>query len=122
MRWLKVTGMFLPWLLVLTLMAMAADKNLGISDVRHVRFQDPVRIGNNLLKAGEYEVRHTMQGEEHIMVFTSQPGKEQVKVKCNLVPLAQKADRTATTYEMNAANEKVVREMVFRGDSAKHVF
>ena len=34
MRWLKVTGMILPWLLGLTLMAMAADKNLGISDLR----------------------------------------------------------------------------------------
>jgi hypothetical protein len=114
--------MILSCLLVLTLVAMAADKNLGISDLRHIRFQDPVRIGNNLLKAGEYEVRHTMQGEEHIMVFTSQSSKDQVKVKCHLVPLAQKADQTATTYEVNAASEKVVRELVFRGDSAKHVF
>ncbi|MBZ5680280.1 MAG: hypothetical protein LAO24_09265 [Acidobacteriia bacterium] len=122
MRWLKVTGMILPWLLGLTLMAMAADKNLGISDLRHITFRDPVRIGNNLLKAGEYEVRHTMQGEEHIMVFTSESDKEQVKVKCTLVPLAKKADQSSTTYELNAANERVVRELVFRGDSAKHVF
>lgn len=29
------------------------------------------RIGDTLLPAGEYEVRHTVEGREHVMVFQS---------------------------------------------------
>ncbi|HUO25345.1 MAG TPA: hypothetical protein VMU61_06735 [Candidatus Aquilonibacter sp.] len=74
------------------------------------------------MPAGDYEVRHTMQGEEHIMVFKSLRTKEETSVKCTLVPLGHKAGQNQTVYQLNAANEKVVEELVFRGDSAKHVF
>jgi len=101
----------------------AEDKNLGISDVSRVTFVAPMRVGTTLMPAGDYLVRHTMDGQEHIMVFQPVRGKgPQVKVKCTLVPLAQKAERTETIYSLNAANERVLQELVFRGDTAKHVF
>jgi hypothetical protein len=75
-----------------------------------------------LLPAGEYVVRHTMQGEEHIMVFERASSQEEFKVKCTLVPLTQKADQDRKIYQLNATNEKVLQELVFRGDMAKHVF
>jgi hypothetical protein len=89
-----------------------------------VSFVDPVRVGDTLLPKGDYEIRHTMKGEEHIMVFrqmrTSKP--IEVSAKCTLVPLPEKASDTQTFYVMNAANERVLQELVFKGDSVKHVF
>jgi len=126
MRFLKVLGVFLcavALLSVLVSSAGAEDKNMGIRDVSRVTFVAPMRVGTSLLPAGDYLVRHTMEGQEHVMVFQPVRGKgPEAKVKCNLVALAQKAPQTETIYSMNAANERVLQELVIRGDSAKHVF
>ena len=118
MRILRFLGLLLC---VCSVMAVAADNNLGIKEENRVKFDNPVRIGSANLPAGEYVVRHTMQGEEHVMVFRRQIGNDEFKVKCTLVPLAQKAPQTQTIYEI-AGNDRIVQEMVFRGDKAKHVF
>jgi len=121
MRSLKVL-VLLTCALALVSLAMAAD-NLGIRDVSRVTFAAPMRVGTALLPAGDYMVHHVMEGQEHIMVFQPVRGKgPEVKVKCTLVPLGQKADQTQTIYTLNAANERVLQELVFRGDTAKHVF
>jgi len=122
MRSLKVLGVLLC-VLALSLIATAGESALGIHDVAQVTFVAPVRVGTALLPAGDYQVRHTMEGQEHVMVFQAVRGKSpEVKVKCTLVQLEKKADQTRTVYEMNAANERVLQELVFRGDTAKHVF
>ncbi len=121
MRSVRVLGIILV-VLALGVLAFGGEPNLGIRDVNRVTFVAPVRIGTALLPAGDYVVRHTMEGQEHVMVFQRVRGKEEFKVKCTLVPLPQKAERTATIYQMNAANERVLQELVFSGDSAKHVF
>ena len=109
-------------ILALASFAVAAN-NLGIHDTGKVVFHSPTRVGNSLLPAGEYVVRHTMEGEEHVMVFQASDHKVQdVKVKCQLVKLEKKADQTRTVYQLNAANERVLQELVFAGDTAKHVF
>ena len=57
------------------------------------------------------------------MVFQAVNHKVQdVKAKCQLVRLGKKADQTRTVYEVNAANERVLQELVFAGDTSKHVF
>jgi hypothetical protein len=43
-------------------------------------------------------------------------------VKCQLVPLQEKAKRTQLLYNENANNERILQEVVFSGDKAKHVF
>jgi len=122
MRFLKVLGVVVC-ALALVCMATAADKSLGIRDVSRVTFVSPVRVGTALLPAGDYVVRHTMNGQEHIMVFQPARGKgPEVKVKCTLVPLTEKATETQQIYSLNAANERVLQELIFRGDTAKHVF
>jgi hypothetical protein len=64
-----------------------------------------------------------MEGQEHVMVFQSVKHKVQdVKAKCQLVQLGKKADKTSTVYQVNAANERVLQELVFAGDRSKHVF
>ena len=104
-----------------SVIAMAGENKLGVKETYRVKFDTAVRIGTANLPAGDYVVRHTMQGEEHIMVFQRRDGKNEFKVKCTLVPLQQKAQQTQTVYQI-AGNEKIVQEMVFRGDTAKHVF
>ena len=118
MRFVKLLSVLF---FALTVVTMAAENKLGIRDVNHVKFDNTIRIGSAVLPAGEYTVRHTMQGEEHLMVFSREGSKDQFKVKCTLVPLEHKAEQSQTIYSMEA-NERVLREMVFRGDTAKHVF
>jgi len=113
----------LACVLALSCVAVAAEKGLGIRDVSRITFVAPMRVGEVVLPAGEYVVRHTMEGQEHIMVFESVKAKSvSAKAKCTLVPLSAKAGRTESIYQLNAANERVLQELVFRGDTAKHVF
>ena len=121
MRSLKFVGL-LVCVLALGAIAMAGDNSMGIRETNSVTFVAPIRVGTVVLPAGEYVVRHTMEGQEHVMVFQQLLGKDLVKVKCTLVPLSQKADHNQTIYELTASNERVLQELVFKGDSAKHVF
>jgi len=122
MRLLKVLGIFLS-VLALASMAVAGPNSMGIRDVSKVTFVAPIRVGTALLPAGDYVVRHTMEGQDHIMVFQLAKGKTpDVKVKCTLVPLPQVAQQSQTIYSLTAGNERVLQELIFRGDKAKHVF
>jgi len=106
----------------LAVVAMAGENKMGIREVNHVNFDAATRVGTVVLPAGDYEVRHTMEGAEHVMVFRREQGKNEFKVKCTLVPLGHKAEQSQTLFAFNAANERILEEMVFRGDTAKHVF
>jgi hypothetical protein len=80
-------------------------------------------VGTDVLPEGHDKIGHTMVGQDHIMVFQKVVGKSsEVKVKCSLVPLEKKAEKDQTIYLLNAANERVLQELIFRGDKAKHVF
>jgi hypothetical protein len=45
-----------------------------------------------------------------------------VRAKCTLVPLTEKAPNSEKIYELNASNQRVLHELTFKGDRAKHVF
>ena len=104
---------------LLATFVVAQQNKFGVADKYTVNFTDPIRVGDTLLPKGDYEIRHTMKGEEHIMVFhqihSSRP--LEASAKCTLVPLPTKAKDTNRTYVLNAANERVLREMVFKGDT-----
>ncbi len=119
MRVFRLLGVFL---LGVCAIAVASENKLGIHEVSHINFSTPVRIGNDVLPAGEYIVRHTMQGEEHIMAFERVGRKEIFREKCTLVPLGAKASQDQTLYEIKSSNERVLHELIVRGDTAKHVF
>ena len=101
-----------------------AENQLGIADTYRVNFSEKVRVADTLLPQGNYEIRHVMEGSDHIMVFRQLGTKKPVEVraKCTLVPLSAKASDDQKIYVLNAANERVLQELVFKGDSAKHVF
>ena len=104
-----------------SVIAIAVENKLGIRDVNRVTFDSAIHVGTASLPAGEYIVRHTMEGQDHVMVFQQQRTKEEFKVKCTLVALQQKAAQSQTIYQVNGT-DKVLQELVFRGDTAKHVF
>lgn len=124
MRGLKVVTVLALCVLVFGIVASAAPNQFGIANSRNITFENPVRVGDTLLPSGDYKVLHTMDGDNHIMVFEQQRTKKpaEAKVKCTLVPLTAKAKRTERLFTVNTASERVLRELIFEGDTAKHVF
>jgi hypothetical protein len=108
-------------LLGATTLLVAKDNSMGVANSRDITFSAPTVVAGTLLPTGEYKVLHEMQGSTHYMIFKQIDGKAQVKAKCNLVPLTEKAKTTEQRYTANAKNERVLVEMTFRGDTAKHV-
>jgi hypothetical protein len=102
----------------------AAKDKLAVANTYQVNFSENVRVADTLLPKGSYEVRHVMDGSNHIMVFRQLGTKKpaEVRAKCTLVPLNVRAGESQTTYVLNAANQRVLQELVFKGEEAKHVF
>jgi hypothetical protein len=121
----KISAAVLVLLCAITLVAVASAKNeMGISDIYRVTFSQNLRVADTLLPQGDYEIRHIMEGTDHIMVFRQLGAKKpiEVRAKCTLVPLTAKADHDQTIYIVNASNDRVLQELIFKGDRAKHVF
>lgn len=120
-RWFVIT-MTIAVMLCAAALVQATDNPMGIANKQNITFTAPTVVGGTLLPAGEYTVLHEMQGSEHLMIFKEKGGqKAEAKAKCSLVPLDAKAQRTEQRYAENAKNERVLLEMTFRGDTAKHV-
>ena len=122
MRFMKIVLVVAMCVLGLSVLAGAGQNQFGVADTRQVRFDSPIWVGETLLPSGDYKVLHTMQGDTHIMVFQQKSGEEEVRVKCTLVPLQAKAERTETAYTLNDQNERVLHGLTFKGDNATHQF
>lgn len=123
MRAMKFIAVLSVLVFSFSVLCLAGINKFGVADVQQVTLSEPTSIAGVVLPKGDYKVEHTMQGEDHIMVFTqlhaSTPAG--VKAKCQLVKLASKADRTQLLYERKGET-RILQEMVFRGETAKHVF
>lgn len=124
MRVIKAVALVAVCVMGLGILLAAEQNKFGVANIATVSFDDPIYVGNVLLPKGEYQVTHTMEGETHIMVFKQLHVKNPVeaRTKCTLVPLTQKAQRNEKLYTHNAADQHVLQELVFKGDTAKHVF
>jgi|SRR5438270_1902621 len=124
MRALKLLAVMTLVVVGLSALCLAALNKYGVADVQKVTFNDPINVGGVLLPKGDYRVEHTMQGEEHIMVFTQLNSKNPAtaKVKCELIKLEAKADHTQVLYNHPDPNTHVLQELIFKGETAKHVF
>jgi len=124
MRPIRIAGFLILIFVLMSSFAVAGQNSMGISDTYRVTFNQPVRVAETLLPQGNYEIRHVMEGDIHIMVFHQLGVKKpiEIRAKCKLVPLTEKAQDTQKIYTENAANEWVLQELIFKGDHAKHVF
>jgi hypothetical protein len=124
MLWLKMTVCLSVCALLFGTVVAAQQNKLGVADKYKVAFLNPIQVGNVLLPKGDYQIVHTMEGDTHIMVFTQQgvTNPVEIRAKCSLEPLQEKATQDKTVYAFNANNERVLRELIFKGETAKHVF
>ncbi len=109
---------------LVSLFAMGGQNSMGVANSYRVSFSEKTLVADTVLPKGDYEIRHVMEGQNHIMVFRQLGTKKpaEVRAKCTLVPLDTKADADQKIYTLNAANERVLQELIFKGDKAKHVF
>jgi hypothetical protein len=123
-RKLLLTAFVIFALLILTGTAQSAANKYGIADKRQVQFYNPVWVGTVQLPAGEYEVRHVMEGENHIMMFRQVNVRKpaEARVKCILISLAKPIEHTEIGFKLNPANELVLNRLAFKGDRAEHWF
>jgi hypothetical protein len=124
MRQMRFVGILATICFLLSVFAGAGQNPMGIADTYRVSFSERVWVANTVLPQGNYEIRHIMEGQDHIMVFRQLGVRKpaEVRAKCQLVSLSAKAGESQKIYTMNAANERVLQELIFKGDRAKHVF
>lgn len=117
----SVIAAVLICLVLLPSIALAADQVIG--KTRDLRIYEATVVADTVLKPGEYRVRHVMQGEEHIVVFLKARGSQELaRVNCKMTKLDAPAKATSLTYVKQSDGSMRLRELVFRGDSEKHVF
>jgi hypothetical protein len=92
----------------------------GPASTYRVQFTDDVKVGDVVLKAGDYKVIHQMQGEQHIMIF-EQGKKEVAKVPCTIEKLKTKASRSEQYFETQNG-VKLLKALVFSGETIQHNF
>ncbi len=124
MRQVKAALVIASCVLLFGVCAVAGQNSMGISDRYQVTFSERVLVADTLLPAGNYEIRHVMEGPNHIMVFRQLGVKHPVEVRaqCTLVALPAKAVESQKIYALNSANERILKELTFKGDRASHVF
>lgn len=83
-------------------------------------FDSPMRVGDTLLKSGNYVFQHKIEGEDHLVIF-QRAGKEVARVKCRLESLGQKAQRTTLYLHTGDGGEVILHAVVVKGETVKHL-
>lgn len=130
----SANGVLLALLLGIFVIPLFAQGNQGMTDLGkkgEITFDQPVRVGDQLLKEGTYQIQHVMEGADHVIVFRKMsrnyyrqliPGKEVARVKCRVESLGEKAKHGGLRFGTNAAGEKTVEEVHVRGENVTHLF
>ncbi len=115
-------------ILILLLILTALPLLLGAQDiapdwVRSLQLSSPVQIGELRLPPGEFTVRHTMEGDRHMLIFQQKnKGAQQFRVFCTLVQLPGKAANNEQLYRHGPAGEWILVGLIFKGDKVEHRF
>ena len=107
--------------------------HLTVGKTGMVRLSSPTRASDQLLEPGMYHVQHVIEGTDHVFIFkpVTMPagykeysmveGKEIVRMKCRVEPVAKSVNNTKITFGRNAAGERVIEEIQVPGENVKHV-
>jgi hypothetical protein len=108
--------------------------HLDVGKKGMVRLSEKVRVGDRLLEPGMYHVQHVVEGTDHVFVFkpVTMPagyreygmveGREIVRLKCRVEPVANSVNNTKITLGRNAAGERTIEEIQVAGEKVKHIF
>lgn len=103
---------------------LAQDKHQGMIHVGKkgaVTLTSRLRVGDTVLKPGNYVFQHKVEGEDHVVTF-QKAGKEEARVKCRLEPLDKKAQLTALYTHVGDGGEVILDAVDVEGENVKHVF
>jgi hypothetical protein len=136
LRIIAVVALLVSAIAVSNLAASAADdktKDFTIGKKGVIHFNVPVRAGDTLLQPGMYQLQHTVEGNDHVVIFKSvampagyrhgnTPVSNDVtaRIKCKVVA-AEKVNRTQITLRTNAAGEKEIVEVQVAGEAFRHL-
>ena len=96
--------------------------------------KSPVRVAGTILKSGMYQVQHTDEGENHIIIFNEikmgyrnsmgneRLGDEVARVKCRVEPANKRWRNTKIHLRKNAAGEREVDWVQVAGENVRHLF
>ncbi|MGI9101532.1 MAG: hypothetical protein ACR2IF_03720 [Terriglobales bacterium] len=114
---LKLLGILA--VVAIAISALAADMP-GVGRTYNLTIINPVKVGNTVLQAGDYKVKHIMEGNQHVMVFKLD-SKEVVRANCTMEPVKNRAE--STMQEVSTANGgRTLVAVTFAGEKIKHVF
>ncbi|HEX7294137.1 MAG TPA: hypothetical protein VF251_00205, partial [Pyrinomonadaceae bacterium] len=68
----SANGVLLALLLGIFVIPLFAQGNQGMTDLGkkgEITFDQPVRVGDQLLKEGTYQIQHVMERADHVIVF-----------------------------------------------------
>lgn len=102
--------------------SLAAEDIKSASEARPLTLRMPMRVGDAVLAPGDYRVQRVTEGDQHVLVFRKAGKAPEVRVKCALAPLPQKAMQTQQMYNLGQNGEPVLVGLILEGDSVKHVF
>jgi hypothetical protein len=118
---MRKVAFFLLAVFVLTVMVSAEEPMVNWKS-KNLTLSSDTRVGTVVLPAGDYKLKHEMEGTNHILVFKSQAkGKETFRVICGMQPLDQKAARDEQHFRTENGN-KVLTSLIFEGDRYTHTF
>jgi hypothetical protein len=119
--YMRKVALLLIAILAVAAVASAADMMVNWKH-QDVKFTSDVRVGTQVLPAGDYRVQHVMEGSNHILVFKQQNnGSQTFRLGCTMQQLNAKATQTEQHFRYDG-NEKVLVALVFRGDTYQHTF
>jgi hypothetical protein len=98
-----------------------------------LRISKPVWAGDVRLTSGMYHVRHVVEGNRHVIVFTAVDlpagykefsmfeGKEVARLECRVEPATKQVRNTKVRFGKNAAGESVILEIQIAGEKINHI-
>lgn len=119
---------------VFALPSSAQEQVLKAGKKGEVHFTSSVRVGDVLLKRGMYQVQHTVEGENHVIVFkeVSMPagykmggtwvGKEVARLNCKVEATDKSVSNTKVYLRTNASGEKEIEKIQVAGEKVFHIF
>ncbi|MBI4454379.1 MAG: hypothetical protein HY644_00600 [Acidobacteria bacterium] len=91
-----------------------------------------VRVGDTLLKPGDYQIQHVFEGKDHVMVFTElvgprsylspRPGKEAARAKCTFGATDKRIEHTQVSLGLNSSGQTVIKKISIKGEQTEHLF
>ena len=114
--------------------AFAQEEILKAGKKGEIHFTTAVKVGDAVLKPGMYQVQHTVDGGNHMVIFkevamdsgykmgSPAVGKEVARVNCKVEATNKSVGNTKVYLRTNASGEKEIEKIQVAGEKVFHIF